>query len=373
MKILSIVGARPQFIKLAPLSSKLEGIHDEIIVHTGQHYDYAMSEKIFSDLGIRKPDIHLGIGSGSHAVQTSEMMKGLEAAMISKKPDIVIVFGDTNSTLAGALTAAKLKIPILHIEAGLRSFNKNMPEETNRIVTDHISKFLFAPTLTAVKNLAHEGLEDETTLTGDIMVDTMKWNMKIALQKSEILSELKLEENKYNLLTLHRDYNVDSQLILENILSQLGQLDDKIIFPIHPRTRKMLSATYKLPGNIQLTDPIGYLDFITLENYSKRIITDSGGIQKEAYILKKPCITLRTETEWVETIEEKWNLLISPTDQNISNKISSFKTPNMQTMIFGENVTEKMVNIINSIDKNGNIYNIMKSKTKRKEPIDFVL
>lgn len=349
MKIFSIVGARPQFIKLAPLSSKLKGIHEEVIVHTGQHYDYAMSEKIFIDLGIRKPDIHLEIGSGSHAFQTSAMMKGLEEAMISRKPDLVIVFGDTNSTLAGALTAAKLKIPILHIEAGLRSFNKNMPEEINRIVTDHVSKFLFAPTMEAVKNLTHEGLEAETSLTGDIMVDTMKWNLKIALQKSEIISELKLDANEYNLLTLHRDYNVDSPLILENILSQLGQLDDQIIFPIHPRTRKMLSTSFQLPGNIQLTDPIGYLDFIALENSSKRIITDSGGIQKEAYILKKPCITLRTETEWVETVEEKWNLLLSPTDQEIALKISSFKTPEKQTKLFGEDVTDKMVKIINSI------------------------
>lgn len=349
MKIFSIVGARPQFIKLAPLSSMLKGFHEEIIVHTGQHYDYAMSEKIFIDLGIRKPDIHLEIGSGSHAFQTSAMMKALEAAMIAGKPDLVIVFGDTNSTLAGALTAAKLKIPVLHIEAGLRSFNKNMPEEVNRIVTDHVAKFLFAPTQTAVNNLAHEGLVAETSLTGDIMVDTMKWNLKIALQKSAILSELKLKENEYNLLTLHRDYNVDDPSILEDILTQLGQLGEKIIFPVHPRTKKMLSTSYQLPGNIQLTEPVGYLDFIALENSSKRIITDSGGIQKEAYILKKPCITLRTETEWVETVEEKWNLLLSPTDQSMAGKISSFKTPMNQKPIFGEDVTEKMVDIINSI------------------------
>lgn len=349
MKVFSIVGARPQFIKLAPLSSMLRGFHEEIIVHTGQHYDYSMSEKIFIDLGIRQPDIHLEIGSGSHAFQTSTMMMKLEEAMISKKPDLVIVFGDTNSTLAGALTAAKLKIPILHIEAGLRSFNKNMPEEVNRIVTDHISGLLFAPTLTAVKNLAHEGLETVTSLTGDIMVDTMKANLKIALQKSKIVTELKLKENEYNLLTLHRDYNVDDQSILKDILSQLGQLDEKIIFPIHPRTRKMLPASYKLSSNIQLTDPIGYLDFITLENSARKIITDSGGIQKEAYILKKPCITLRTETEWVETVEEKWNLLLSPTDHEIASKISSFKIPHKQTKLFGENVTEKMVKIINSI------------------------
>ena len=350
MKILSVVGARPQFIKLAPLSSKLEGIHNEVIVHTGQHYDYSMSEKIFIDLGIRKPDIHLEVGSGSHAHQTGGMMTQLESVMINEKPDLVIVFGDTNSTLAGALAASKLKIPILHIEAGLRSFNKNMPEEINRIVTDHVSKYLFAPTQTAVQNLINEGLGSETSITGDIMVDTLSHNLKIALQKSDIITNLKLNVNEYNLLTLHRDYNVDSRTILENLLDQLGQLDDKIIFPVHPRTRKMLSGVYKMPTNIQLTEPLGYLDFITLENHSKRIITDSGGIQKEAYILKRPCITLRTETEWIETVEEKWNLLLSPKDQQIASKITTFTPPQKQNPVFGENVTDKMVKIINSLN-----------------------
>lgn len=350
MKILSVVGARPQFIKLAPLSSKLEGKHEEIIVHTGQHYDYAMSEKIFSDLKIRKPDIHLEIGSGSHAYQTAEMMKGLESAMISKKPNLVIVFGDTNSTLAGAIAASKLNIPLLHIESGLRSFNKNMPEEINRIVTDHISSLLFAPTPNAVKNLISEGLESVTSLTGDIMVDTMNCNIKIAIRQSTVLENLKLQVNEYNLLTLHRDYNVDRPVILENLLTQLGQLDHQVIFPIHPRTKKMLAVSYKLPSNIRLTDPLGYMDFITLENFSRRIITDSGGIQKEAYILKKPCITLRTETEWIETVEEKWNLLISPTDQEIASKISAFMPPENQSPIFGEDVTDKMMEIINALN-----------------------
>jgi len=350
MKIFSIVGARPQFIKLAPLSKEIEGIHEEIIVHTGQHYDYAMSEKIFLDLGIRKPDIHLEIGSGSHAGQTAGMMIKLESAMITNKPDLVIVFGDTNSTLAGAMAAAKLNIPILHIEAGLRSFNKSMPEEINRIVTDHVSKYLFAPTQTAFQNLTSEGLENQTYLTGDIMVDTMNNTLKIALQKSTIISDLKLKTNNFNLLTLHRNYNVDSQAILENLLNQLGQLNERIVFPVHPRTKKMLSATYKIPGNIQLTEPLGYLDFITLEHSSSRIITDSGGIQKEAYILKKPCITLRTETEWIETVEERWNLLISPDDWEIATKINSFVTPEKQNPIFGENVTETMVKIISSLN-----------------------
>ena len=349
MKIFSIVGARPQFIKLAPLSAALSGLHEEFIVHTGQHYDYAMSEKIFLDLGIRKPDIHLNIGSGSQALQTGEMMIKLEAAMMEKKPDIIIIFGDTNSTLAGAMAASKLNIPIIHIEAGLRSYNRSMPEEINRIVADHVSQYLFVPTQTAVDILKKEGLEKNTYLTGDIMVDTMKNNIKIALQKSTIIQDLQLENHEFNLLTLHRNYNVDNTDILEHILGQLGKLEEKILFPVHPRTKKMLTASYHVPGNIHMVEPQGYLDFIVLEQASKRIITDSGGIQKEAYILQKPCITLRTETEWIETVEEKWNCLINPTDDSITSKIANFKVPEKQQDIFGRDVTEKMVKIISTI------------------------
>jgi UDP-GlcNAc3NAcA epimerase len=349
MKIFSIVGARPQFIKLAPLSSGLAGLHEEFIVHTGQHYDYAMSEQIFLDLGIRKPDIHLEVGAGNQTVQITEMMLKLETAMVEKKPDLVIVFGDTNSTLAGAMIAAKLNIPILHIEAGLRSFNKSMPEEINRIITDHVSKYLFAPTQTAVDNLEKEGLKQNTCFTGDIMIDTMQNSISVALKISSIISNLKLEKEKYNLLTLHRHYNVDDTQVLEHLLNQLGQLEEKIIFPVHPRTKKMLSATYNLPKNIQLIEPQGYLDFIVLEHSAKRIITDSGGIQKEAYILGKPCITLRSETEWVETVEEKWNLLINPIDTSIASRIRAFNPPEEQRNIFGEKVTEKMINTINAI------------------------
>jgi len=349
MKIFSIVGARPQFIKLAPLSAGLAGLHEEFIVHTGQHYDYAMSEKIFSDLGIRNPDIHLGTGPGTQAAQTGEMMLKLETAMIDKKPDIIIVFGDTNSTLAGVMAASKLNIPIIHIEAGLRSYNRSMPEEINRIVADHVSEYLFVPTQTAVEILKKEGLADKTYFTGDIMVDTMKNSIAIALQKSTAIADFKLDNKEYNLLTLHRNYNVDNPEILEHILTQLGQLPEEIIFPVHPRTRKMLSASFVVPPNIRLIDPQGYLDFIALEQFSKRIISDSGGIQKEAYILRKPCITLRTETEWVETVEEKWNLLLNPTDKEIASKITAFKAPETQADIFGKDVTDTMVKIINGI------------------------
>jgi UDP-N-acetylglucosamine 2-epimerase len=350
MKIFSIVGARPQFIKLAPLSARLSDLHKEFIVHTGQHYDYAMSEQIFNDLGIRKPDIHLEIGSGSQAEQTGKMMVALEEAMLKQRPDLVIVFGDTNSTLAGALAAAKLNIPIIHIEAGLRSYNKNMPEEINRIATDHISRYLFVPTPTAMSILRSEGLEKISYLTGDIMVDTIKNNLEIALKKSNILSDLKLEEKEYSLLTLHRNYNVDDPAILKHLLGQLEQLEVKVIFPVHPRTKKMLRDIYYVPKNIEMTEPKGYLDFIVLEYYAKRILTDSGGIQKEAYILRKPCITLRTETEWVETVEEKWNLLINPSDNEIAARISRFATPDIQNGVFGNDVAEKMVQVINSID-----------------------
>ena len=351
MKIFSIVGARPQFIKLAPLSSALAGLHEEIIVHTGQHYDYAMSEKIFEDLGIRKPDIHLEILPGNVTSQITQMMLMLDSAMIKSNPDLIILFGDTNSTFAGAMVAAKLNIPIVHIEAGLRSYNKAMPEEINRVVTDHVSKYLFAPTQTAVDILMKEGLAENSFFTGDIMVDTVKNNLQIALNKSTIIEDLHLANEGYNLLTLHRNYNVDDTKVLEHLLNQLGELPEKIIFPVHPRTRKMLADTYRIPKNITITDPQGYLDFIALENSAERIITDSGGIQKEAYILKKPCITLRTETEWVETVDEKWNLLINPSEKNIASKIAGFMPPENQRDVFGKNVTEKMVKIINDISK----------------------
>lgn len=349
MKIFSIVGARPQFIKLAPLSKALSYNHEEFIVHTGQHYDYLMSEKIFDDLAIRKPDIHLESGAGSHAKQTGEMMIKLEEAMILKKPDIVIVFGDTNSTLAGVIAASKLNIPVVHIEAGLRSYNKNMPEEINRITADHLSKYLFVPTRNAVKILKDEGLAENTFFTGDIMVDTMKDNIGIGLKKSNIISELQLNKESYHLLTLHRNYNVDDATILENILGQLGELQHLIIFPIHPRTRKMLISSFTIPRNIRVIEPLGYLDFIVLENFADKIITDSGGIQKEAYILRKPCVTLRTETEWTETVEEKWNLLVNPRDNRISEKIVAFKPPDNQDEIFGKDVTQKMVKILDGV------------------------
>ena len=350
MKIFSIVGARPQFIKLAPLSAALSKFHEEIIVHTGQHYDYTMSEKIFKDLGIRKPDIHLETGSGTQAFQTGTMLVRLESVMKEHKPDLVLVFGDTNSTLAGVLAASKLNLPIIHIEAGLRSYNNTMPEEINRKIADHISNYLFAPTRTAAETLKKEGLKERTFITGDIMVDTLKNNLGIALKKSNVCSDLQVNPGDFNLLTLHRNYNVDEGRILENILMQLNDLGERIIFPVHPRTRKMLMDSISVYANILFTEPVGYLDFITLENFSRRIITDSGGAQKEAYILRKPCITLRTETEWVETVYEKWNLLLNPSENQIASRITSFEPPKNQKDLFGKNVAKKMVEIIDKLN-----------------------
>ncbi len=349
MKIISIVGARPQFIKLAPLSDMISLHHEEFIVHTGQHYDHAMSEKIFSDLGIRNPDIHLGIGSGSHAMQTGDMMKALEEVMLNEKPGLVIIFGDTNSTLAGALTAAKLNIPLVHVEAGLRSYNRAMPEEINRVVADHVSEYLFAPTETARAILKCEGLAEKTFLTGDIMVDTISKHLPAALEKYSAPAGIDIENLDYNLLTLHRNYNVDNPDVLFNILKQLDELGEMIIFPVHPRTMKMLGNVDLGFKNIALTEPMGYLDFIAVEYFSNRIITDSGGVQKEAYILKRPCVTLRTETEWVETVKEKWNLLVDPSDKAICEKILSFSPPKEQKNVFGEDVSSKMAEIIDSL------------------------
>jgi len=349
MRIFSIVGARPQFIKLAPLSAALRREHEEIIVHTGQHYNETMSENIFRDLGIQKPDFNLGIGSGTHAEQTGKMLIELEKVFQSGKPELVIVFGDTNSTLAGALAASKLLIPVIHIEAGLRSFNREMPEEINRIVADSISDWLFAPTGTAVNNLKKEGLEDKSQLTGDIMVDTLNFNLPIALEKSTILQDLELTIGEYYLLTLHRPYNVDDPSVLSNVIEVLSKSGERIVFPVHPRTLKVLKSLKLNFKNIQITDPAGYLDFIALEYYSKKILTDSGGIQKEAYILKKPCITLRTETEWTETIDDGWNILINPSEKSFWDKIESFEPLGKQRNVFGENVAERMVEIISKV------------------------
>lgn len=348
MKIISIVGARPQFIKLAPLSKKLRELFNEKIIHTGQHFNKEMSALFFDELEIPQPDYNMGISGGSHGKQTGKMLLGLEEILIDEKPDIVLVFGDTNSTLAGALASTKIGIKTVHVEAGLRSFNKSMPEEINRIIADHTSDYLFAPTKTALYNLKSENLGKKSYLSGDIMVDALE----TAISKLKLRAEGYSFPNKfkpYYLLTLHRPYNVDNPQNLSIILNELGKLSLNIIFPVHPRTQKILSISkINVPDNLIIIDPLGYLDFIDLQLNANKIITDSGGIQKEAYIIKKPCITLRSETEWVETVNAGWNMLINTQVQSDYYKlIESFNPDSTHLPLFGKNVAEKMRKLIN--------------------------
>jgi UDP-GlcNAc3NAcA epimerase len=304
-KIISVVGARPQFIKHAPVSVALARKFDSISIHTGQHYDEQMSAVFFNELKIPPPDYLFDIGGASlHGAQTATMLTNIEGILVNERPAAVIVYGDTNSTLAGSLAASKLEIPVIHIEAGLRSYNREMPEEINRVVADHLSHLLFVPTKTAVSNLAKEGITQNVFLTGDVMCDALIM-MKPFLEK--------MRESPYYFVTLHRPYNTDDQKRLLAILDVLNALPQPIIFPIHPRTSGNLRkwradiAAYK---NISFVEPVGYKDSLSLQAYADCIITDSGGIQKEAYMLRKQCITIRKETEWVETVEAGCNTLV---------------------------------------------------------------
>ena len=310
-KVVVIVDARPQFIKCAAISRVLSVDFDEVLVHTGQHYDWNMSEAFFKDLDIPAPAYNLGVGSGSHGEQTARMLQAIEAVLLAEKPVGVVVYGDTNSTLAGALAASKLCMRTGHVEAGLRSFNRDMPEEINRVLTDHACELLFAPSRMAVQNLDREGLGSRTRWTGDVMYDVLLQSMPEAERRSRILPDLGLEPRSYYLATLHRPYTVDDPHMLEEVIRAFGQLDRPVVFPAHPRTRKMMDAlAYSVGENLVLLDPVRYLDFLVLQKNARKILTDSGGIQKEAYFLGVPCVTLRPETEWVETVEAGWNVLV---------------------------------------------------------------
>lgn len=319
MKIVTIVGARPQFIKVAPVSRELRKAHHEVLVHTGQHYDDAMSAVFFRELDIPEPDYNLGVGSGTHGEQTGEMLKRIEPVLLAERPDWVLVYGDTNSTLAGALAAAKLHIPVAHVEAGLRSFNRNMPEEINRILTDHISDLLLCPTWTAVENLRREGITEGVHLVGDVMHEALLWAAERARTKSTILERLGLSEREYLLATVHRAENTDDPARLQAILDAFMALDEIVVFPVHPRTQARLNALgFSVNiSRLKLIPPVGYLDMVRLEQAACAILTDSGGIQKEAYWLGVPCITLRDETEWVETLEGGANVLVGADRERI--------------------------------------------------------
>lgn len=311
MNVMTVIGARPQFIKAAPVCFALReaGIR-ETLVHTGQHYDDGMSEIFFRELGIPAPHVNLGVGSGSHGKQTAAMLQGIDALLLKARPDAVLVYGDTNSTLAGALAARKLDVPVAHIEAGLRSFNRSMPEETNRVLTDHCSTLLFCPTEDAVTHLAKENITDGVHRVGDTMFDAVRLFTARAEKQSRVLTDLGVAPKAYYLATIHRPYTTDDSARLSAVMEALGRLDMPVVFPVHPRTEARLRAGNIAPApNVKTIDPVGYLDMLMLQKNARLIVTDSGGMQKEACFVETPCVTIRTETEWNETVAAGWNRL----------------------------------------------------------------
>lgn len=353
MKIVSVVGARPEFIQATPIRRALAktGEFTDIWVHTGQHYDYRMSQTFFDQLDIPSPDYFLGAGSGSHAQQTAAILTGIEEVLQKEQPALVIVRGDTNSTLAGALAAAKLRIPVAHIEAGERSFDRRMPEEINRLAVDSISRLHFCVSRRATQQLRREGMIDSVYHVGDVMLDAMNSYRALANETSQILETLELESGKYALVTVHRAANTDNPNRLGQLVDSLNAVEEQIVFPVHPRTRRALEDLSKPLGkHIRLCEPVGYLDMICLEENARLIATDSGGVQREAYFLGKPCLTLRDETEWVETIETGWNTLVGVSPGRILTAWHTHTPPAERPPIFGEgDAGKKIVEILERV------------------------
>ncbi|HEY8577368.1 MAG TPA: UDP-N-acetylglucosamine 2-epimerase (non-hydrolyzing) [Devosia sp.] len=347
MKIVTVVGARPQFVKAAVVSRAIANTSDleEILVHTGQHFDANMSDIFFDELSLAPPAHNLGIGGGSHAQNTGRAMESIEAVLMSEKPDWVLVYGDTDSTLAGALAAAKCHIKVAHVEAGLRSFNRRMPEEINRVMTDHLSTVLFAPSDTAVRNLQREGIAgDKVRMIGDVMVDAVHTFTAVAKTRSNVLDRLGLGRNGYVLATLHRQENTDDSRRLGSILAGLARSDLPIVLPLHPRTRKRIEQLgWALPDSVRITDPVGYLDMMMLEANARAIATDSGGVQKEAYLHGVPCITLRDETEWTELVTSGANTLVGADTDRIAAALSSVLFSNIDRTIYGEGQSARAI------------------------------
>jgi UDP-GlcNAc3NAcA epimerase len=343
LKIITVVGARPQFVKASVVSKILRNKHEEILIHTGQHYDYEMSKAFFDVMNIPQPDYNLEVGSGPHGWQKARMLEGIEKIILERKPDLMLVYGDTNSTLAGALAAVKLHVPIAHVEAGLRSFNMSMPEEVNRRLTDHISKLLFCPTSTAINNLNNEGITEGVHLVGDVMYDAALQYSKL---KTDILERNGLKPKDFLMLTVHRPSNTDNKENLERILGAMeGQ---NVIFPAHPRTVNILEKHgVKVSKNIKIIKPVNYIESLCLIKNASKLLTDSGGMQKEAYFFGTPCITLREETEWVETLEEGWNILTGADRAKIINAIDNFNPDGERKACYGDGKAgEKIVRII---------------------------
>lgn len=316
MRILSVVGARPQFVKLAPIAKAFEGRAEHIIVHTGQHYDELMSDVFFRDLGIPKPDLNLEVGSGKHGAQTGAMLAGLEKAFGRYSPDWVLVYGDTNSTLAAAIAAVKIHLPVAHLEAGLRSFNRRMPEEHNRVLTDHASDLLLAPTEEAMRHLAHEGLVDKSVLVGDVMTDVL-YQVRDRVLSEDLRTPEGAETGSYLVATLHRPDNTDDPERLRTVLAELSRAENPVFLLAHPRLRALAekNGIALSSGAVTAIDPLPYPELIAAVIGSKGVVTDSGGLQKEAFLLRKPATTIRPETEWIETVQLGWNVLANdPTE-----------------------------------------------------------
>jgi UDP-N-acetylglucosamine 2-epimerase (non-hydrolysing)/UDP-GlcNAc3NAcA epimerase len=315
MRVVTVVGNRPQFVKAAAVSRLLRERHDEVLVHTGQHYDEEMSQVFFDELPIPRPDRQLGVGSAPAAIQTGRMLEALDPVVRELAPELVMVYGDTNSTLAGALAAAQADVPVAHVEAGMRSFDRSMPEELNRVLTDHASELLLCSTTTAVENLAREGIDREVHLVGDTMADVALATARVARDRQDVLADLGVMPGAYVLVTAHRAGNVDEPERLAALVDLLEALPRPVVFPVHPRTRARLDSAGMLgrlreADGIVVSPPVGYLELLALAIHARAVVTDSGGLQKEAYLVGVPCVTLRDRTEWVETVETGWNTLV---------------------------------------------------------------
>lgn len=349
MVFLTVVGVRPQFIKAAALRRALHSGHREVLVHTGQHYDDGMSDVFFRTLDLPQPAYHLGVGSGSHGEQTARMLVGIEQVIVKERPDLVLVFGDTNSTLAGALAAAKLGVPVAHVEAGCRSYDRRMPEELNRLVTDRLSEILFCPTPSSVRNLEKEGIVAGVHHVGDVMLDLLRANPVSPSDADALLQSLGLGRRGFVLATIHRAANTDDPERLRAILDVLQRIDEPVIFPVHPRTRQVMDALGSVPGcRLRLVDPVGYHDMIVLMENARIVLTDSGGVQRETYFLGTPCLTLRDSTEWPETVDAGWNRVVGIDRAAILEAVRSWQPVSARSDVAfgGGHAAERMVRVL---------------------------
>jgi len=355
MKVLSVVGARPEFIQAMPVSQALRGRHVEVLVHTGQHFDYLMSQAFFDELGLSEPDYNLEVGSGTHAVQTGAMLGPLEEVVVREHPEVVIVRGDTNSTLAGALVASKVGVPLVHIEAGERSFDRHAPEEINRLLVDRVADLHLCVSRTAIRNLEAEGITETARWVGDVMHEAILKVVPIAHERSDVLRRLGLEPKTFGLVTIHRANNTDDPKRLSGIVDAMNRLPEPVIFPVHPRTKSALERHgLQLGGLVRVLPPLGYLDMVMLESAARLVATDSGGVQREAYYLGVPCLTLREETEWVETVSAGWNRLVGVDPSEILAAWTSFVPPAERPPIHGDDCAgRRIVEILEEVIPEG--------------------